>query len=174
MARNSPDRRQILCSAQKQYRTINAMEPQGESTTMATCSTHEHEPPAKHTLSADQPLPHIFETLLSLQDDIPHLIQIILEQGSKIQEQGVCLKEVEALCESLQEMQLNYRVGLQAIHDHILPQLKGKEPEGQGRTSFCRTHQDIKPEKVSFRKVHSSGSESESTDEDIRIREFFP
>jgi hypothetical protein len=150
------------------------MEPQGESTTMATSSTHEHEPPAKPTLLADQPLPHIFETLLNLQDDIPHLIQITLEPGSKIQEQGTHLKEVESLCISLQETQLDNRVGLRAIHNHILPQSKGKKPEEQGRISFHQSHRDIKPEKVSFRKDHPSDSESESIDENIRIREFFP
>jgi hypothetical protein len=105
------------------------MESQGESTAMATSSTHEPQPPPKPTLSADQPLPHIFETILGLQDDISHLIQITLEQGSKIQEQQTQIKELGSLCELLWETQLNNRVGLRAIHNHLLPQLKGKEPE---------------------------------------------
>jgi hypothetical protein len=109
------------------------MDTQGESTTMATSSSHDPQPPTKPTLSIDQPLPHIFETLLSLQDDVAHLIQITLEHGSKIQEQETRIKELVATCELLQETQLDNRVGLRAIHDHLLPQSKGKEPEGQGR-----------------------------------------
>jgi hypothetical protein len=117
---------------------------------MATSSTHEAQPPAKPTLSADQPLPHIFNTLLDLQDDMSHLLSITLEQVSKIQEQGIQIKELSSLCELLWETQLDNRVGLRAIHDHILPESKGKEPEGQGRVSFHQTHQHIKPEKDSF------------------------
>jgi hypothetical protein len=126
------------------------MATQGESTAMATSSTHEPQPTPKPTLLADQPLPHIFETLLNLQDDISHLIQITLEQGSKIQEQEAQIKELGATCELLQETQLDNRVGLRAIHDHLLPQSKGKEPEGQGQVSFRQTHRNIKPEKDSF------------------------
>jgi hypothetical protein len=126
------------------------MESQGESTTMATSSAHAVEPTPKPTLSADEPLPHIFETLLSLQDDVAHLIQITLEQGSKIQEQEVRIKKLGATCELLRETQLDNRVGLSAIHDHLLPQSKGKEPEGQGQVSFRQTHRNIKPEKDSF------------------------
>jgi hypothetical protein len=148
------------------------MESQGESTAMATSSTHATEPTPKPTLSVDQPLPHLFSTLLDLQDDISHLLQIVIEQGSKIQEQGTQIKELSSLCELLRETQLDNRVGLRAIHDHLLPQSKGKEPAGQGRVSFRHTHRNIKPEKDSFRKNDKSGSES--TDEDIRISEFFP
>jgi hypothetical protein len=148
------------------------MESQGESTAMATSSTHAVEPTSKPTLSADQPLPHLFSTLLDLQDDISHLLQIVLEQGSKIQEQGIQIKELSSLCELLRETQLDNRVGLRAIHDHILPQSKGKEPAGQGRVSFRQTYRHIKPEKDSFRK--DDKGESESTDEDIQISGFFP
>jgi hypothetical protein len=148
------------------------MESQGESTAMATSSTHAVEPTPKPTLLADQPLPHLFSTLLDLQDDVSHLLQIILEQGSKIQEQSSQIKELSSLCELLRETQLDNRVGLRAVHDHLLPQSKGKEPAGQGRVSFRQTHRDIKPEKVSFRK--DDESESESTDTDVRISEFFP
>jgi hypothetical protein len=148
------------------------MESQGESTAMAASSTHAVEPAPKPTLLADQPLPHIFSTLLDLQDDVSHLLQIILEQGSKIQEQGIQIKELSALCELLRETQLDNRVSLRAIHDHILPQSKGKEPAGQGRVSFRQTHWHIKPKKDSFRKDDESGTKS--TDEDIRISEFFP
>jgi hypothetical protein len=81
--------------------------------------------------------------------------------------------ELEALCEALWQTQLDNRVGLQAIHDHIIPQSKGKEPEGQGRVSFHRTHQNIKPEEVSFGKDDKE-SKSESMDSNIRIRDFFP
>jgi hypothetical protein len=150
------------------------MESQGESTAMATSSTHATEPTPRPTLSADQPLPHLFTTLLDLQEDVSHLLQIVLEQGSKIQEQDNRIKELSSVCELLRETQLDNRVGLRAIHDHLLPQSKGKEPEGAGRVSFRQTHRNIKPEKDSFRKAHSSESESESTDENIRIRDFFP
>jgi hypothetical protein len=148
------------------------MEPQGESTAMATSSTHADEPTPRPTLSADQPLPHLFTTLLDLQDDVSHLLQIVLEQGSKIQEQDTWIKELSSVCELLQETQLDNRVGLRAIHDHLLPQSKGKEPAGQGRVSFRQTHRHIKPEKDSFRK--NDKDESESTDKDVRISEFFP
>jgi hypothetical protein len=139
---------------------------------MATSSAHAVEPTPKPTLSADQPLPHLFSTLLDLQDDVSHLLQIVLEQGSKIQEQGTQIKELSSLCKLLRETQLDNRVSLRATHDHILPQSKGKEPAGQGRVSFRQTHQHIKPEKDSFRK--DDENESESTDEDIRLSEFFP
>jgi hypothetical protein len=148
------------------------MEPQGESTAMATSSTHAAESTPRPTLSADQPLPHLFNTLLDLQEDISHLLQITLEQGSKIQEQDTWIKELSSICELLRETQLDNRVGLRAIHNHILPQSKEKQPAGQGRISFRQTHQHIKPEKDSFRK--DDKSESESTDEDLRIRDFFP
>jgi hypothetical protein len=144
---------------------INAMESQGESTTMATSSTHATEPNPKPTLSADQPLPHLFATLLDLQEDISHLLQIVIEQGSKLQEQGTQIKELSSLCGLLRETQLDNRVGLRTIHDHLLPQSKGKEPAGQGRVLFRQTHQHIKPEKDSFRK--NDEDRSESTDKDI-------
>jgi hypothetical protein len=78
------------------HRVLNAMETQGKSATMATSSTHVHEPPTKPTLLADQPLPHIFKNLLNLRDDVTHLIQITIEQGSKIQEQEAQIKELGA------------------------------------------------------------------------------
>jgi hypothetical protein len=148
------------------------MDPWGESTTMATSSTHAVESTPKPTLLADQPLPHLFSTLLDLQEDVSHLLQIVLKQGSKIQEQSTQIKELSSLCELLRETQLDNRVGLRAIHDHILPQSKGKEPAGQGRVSFRQTHRHIKPEKDSFRKADRD--ESESMDEDLQIRDFFP
>jgi hypothetical protein len=148
------------------------MESQGESTAMATSSTHAAESTPRPTLSADQPLPHLFNTLLDLQEDISHLLQITLEQGSKIQEQDTWIKELSSICELLRETQLDNRVGLRAIHDHILPQSREKQPAGQGRVSFRQTHWHIKPEKDSFRK--DDKSESESTDEDLCIRDFFP
>jgi hypothetical protein len=150
------------------------MESQGESTAMATSSAHAAEPTPRPTLSADQPLPHLFTTLLDLQDDVSHLLQITLEQSSKIQEQDIRIKELSSICELLRETQLDNRVGLRAIHDHLLPQSKEKEPAGTGRASFRQTHRNIKPEKDSFRKANNSKSESESTDENIRIRDFFP
>jgi hypothetical protein len=167
----------VLCLAKEQYQSLNAMAAQGESTAMATSSANEPESTPKATLLADQPPPHIFEVLISLQDDLTHLLQITLEQGSKIQEQGVQLRELESLCESLWETQLNKRVGLWAIHNHILPQPKGKEPEGQGRVSFRQTHQEIEPKEVSFGKndnCPSSNSNSDSTGSNIQIRDFFP
>jgi hypothetical protein len=143
------------------------MEPQGESTAMATSSTHAEQPYTRPTLSANEPLPHIFGTIVDLQEDVSHLLQIILEQGSKIQEQDVRLKELSSLCELLRETQLDNRVGLRAIHDHLLPQSKGKEPAREGRVSFRQTHRHIKPEKDSFRKDDEASSESESTDENL-------
>jgi hypothetical protein len=150
------------------------MATQEEPTAMTTSSTHADQPPPKPTLLADQPLPHIVNTLLELQDDVSHLIQITLEQGSKIQEQLVWITELSSLCELLWETQLDNRVGLRAIHDHLLRQPKGQEPEGQGRVSFCQTHHHIKPEKDYFQKDDGNGSESESTDKNICIWDFFP
>jgi hypothetical protein len=172
LVRNLPNRRKILRLPAQQHQTINAMESHGEPTAMATSSTHADEPTPRPTLLADQPLPHLFSTILDLQEDVSHLLQIILEQGSKIQEQDTQIRELSSVCKLIQETQLDNRVGLRAIHNHILPQLKGKEPEGQGRVSFWQTHWHIKPEKDSFWKDDSSGDES--TDEGIWIREFFP
>jgi hypothetical protein len=141
---------------------------------MATSSTHATESTPRPTLSVDQPLPHLFSSLLDLQDDVSHLLQIVIKQSSKIQEQDIWIKELSSLCKLIWETQLDNRVGLRAIHDHILPQLKGKEPAGQGRVSFRQTHQHIKPKKDSFRKDDRSESDSESTDGNLRIRDFFP
>jgi hypothetical protein len=139
---------------------------------MATSSTHAVVPTPRPTLSADQPLPHLFNTLLDLQEDLSHLLQITLKQGSKIQEQDARIKELSSICELLRETQLDNRVGLRAIHDHLLPQSKEKQPAGEGRVSFRQSHWHIKPEKDSFRQTHEG--ESKSTDEDIRVRDFFP
>jgi hypothetical protein len=93
----------------------------------------------------------------------------------KIQEQDIQIRELSSLCEDLRETQLDNRVGLRAIHDHILPKSKEKEPEGQGRVSFRQTHQHIKPEKDSFQKNGKSDqSGSESMDDNIHIWDFFP